>query len=178
MEEKKKKRKELEENLKMGHDIWRPTRRLTWHQIEHLRTLKQTQPDEWSNTKLARFFGISISALVRILRSKFDPPSEVKERQDNTAKEKATNRHAEFKKKFFQSNVGKYKDDEESGITLEGTKATIQGTTDKNIRTGNSTKIDSSWSSSVDERDRTHFRGERNRTNALISRELGVSSNR
>ena len=73
--------------------------------MEHLRTLKSTQPEEWTNTKISKFFGISISAVVRILRSKFEPPQEVKDRQDQKAKEKAQERHAMFKKKLFQPSI-------------------------------------------------------------------------
>jgi len=73
--------------------------------MEHLKSLKMTQPEEWTNTKLSQSFGISVSAVVRILRSNFEPPQEVKDRQDQKAKEQTIERHAMFKKKLFQSFV-------------------------------------------------------------------------
>lgn len=86
---------------KMGHEKWMPSKRLTWYQMDHLKTLKKSQPEEWSNTKLSRCFGISIPAVVRILQSKFEPPMEVKERQDKKARENAKRRQALFKKTLF-----------------------------------------------------------------------------
>lgn len=70
---------------KYGHEIWRPTKRLTHYQMDHLRTLHQEQPDAWPIKKLASTFGISYSAVTRILRSKFEPPPEVQQRQDAKA---------------------------------------------------------------------------------------------
>ena len=70
---------------KYGHEIWRPTKRLTRYQMDHLRTLNQEQPDAWPIKKLASTFGISYSAVTRILRSKFEPLPEVQQRQDAKA---------------------------------------------------------------------------------------------
>ena len=56
---------------KQGHRAWRPTKRLPWHQIEYLRTLRQEDPKEWTHSKLAKQFGISVSAVTRILKSKY-----------------------------------------------------------------------------------------------------------
>ena len=89
---------------KMGHEKWRPDKRLTWYQIDHLKTLKKLQPEEWSNHKLSRQFGISIPAVVRILQSKFDPPTEVKERQDRKSREQTNQRQALFKKTLFSED--------------------------------------------------------------------------
>lgn len=55
---------------KQVHSSWRPTKRLLWHQIEHLRSLRQQDPKEWTHPKLAKQFGISVSAVTRILKSK------------------------------------------------------------------------------------------------------------
>lgn len=87
----------------MGNKKWRPTKRLTWHQIDHLRTLRRNQPAEWSKTKLAHQFGISIPAVNRILKSKFEPTDEVKERQDAKAKEQTIDKRA----KSFELNLSK-----------------------------------------------------------------------
>ncbi len=56
---------------KLGHSAWRPTKRLPWHQIEYLRTLRQEDPEEWTHSKLAKQFGISVSAVTRVLKSKY-----------------------------------------------------------------------------------------------------------
>ena len=85
----------------MGNDKWKPNKRLSWHQIEHLRTLKRMRPQEWPRTKLAQSFGISIPAVSRILRSKFEPSSEIKERQDKRAKEQNMKRREEFLEKLY-----------------------------------------------------------------------------
>eukprot|EP00731_Ephydatia_muelleri_P016369 Em0009g793a len=53
--------------------------------MEHLKTLHSEQPDTWTVPKLATGFGISTSAVTRILRSKFEPSAETKERQDASA---------------------------------------------------------------------------------------------
>jgi len=53
--------------------------------MDHLRTLREEQPDVWPTPKLATTFGISVSAVTRILRSKFEPLPEVLQRQDAKA---------------------------------------------------------------------------------------------
>lgn len=53
--------------------------------MDYLRTLKQEQPEEWTISKLSTSFGVSTSAVLRILKSKWDPPPSVKERQDKRA---------------------------------------------------------------------------------------------
>lgn len=78
--------REYRKKTKLGNDKWQPLKRLSWHQIDHLRTLRHTQPEEWTKSKLARSFGISIPAVNRILKSKFVPSEQVKERQDAKAK--------------------------------------------------------------------------------------------
>ena len=83
---------------KMGHDKWMPSKRLTWYQIDHLKTLKRTQPEDWTNSKLSRYFGISVPAVVKILQSKFEASVEVKERQDKKAREQTKKRQTLFKK--------------------------------------------------------------------------------
>lgn len=71
--------------MKHGHKLWRPKKRLTHHEMDHLRTLREEQPDVWPIPKLATTFGISVSAVTRILRSKFEPLPEVLQRQDAKA---------------------------------------------------------------------------------------------
>lgn len=84
----------------MGNDQWKPNKRLSWHQMEHLKTLKRMRPEEWPRAKLAQSFGISIPAVSRILRSKFEPSEETKERQDKRAKEQNVKRREEFLEKL------------------------------------------------------------------------------
>ena len=57
-------------------------KRLTRSQMDHLRTLHRDFPEEWTVEKLQVRFGVSFSAVKRILRSKFEPSEEVKQRQD------------------------------------------------------------------------------------------------
>ena len=66
---------------------WRPLKRLTRYEMNHMRSLKEVQPEEWTVGKLARKFGVSSGAVKRILRSKFDPSEEVKERQEKRVQE-------------------------------------------------------------------------------------------
>ena len=55
--------------------------------MDYMRTLKREQPEEWNVTKLASSFGVSPAAVVRILKSKFEPTAAVQERQDKRALE-------------------------------------------------------------------------------------------
>lgn len=57
-----------------------------------MRSLRELQPEEWTNDKLARKFGVSASAVKRILKSKFDPRAEIEERQDKKALEQRQKR--------------------------------------------------------------------------------------
>ena len=82
---------------------WKAKKRLTWHQIEHLKTLRQLQPEEWTVGKLSRAFGISSSAVNRILRSKFEPSSEVKKRQDRRAEQQKLERRRRGRRNYFES---------------------------------------------------------------------------
>ena len=71
---------ELAPGKKLGP--WRPLKKLTREEMDQMKGLKQLQPDEWTNSKLAKRFGVSSSAVKRILRSKFDPEPQVEERQE------------------------------------------------------------------------------------------------
>lgn len=93
--------RDLRNKQRMGNEIWKPNKRLSWHQMEHLRTLKRTRPEEWTRVKLAQSFGISVPAVSRILRSKFEPSEEIKERQDKRAKDQNTKRREEFLEKLY-----------------------------------------------------------------------------
>lgn len=79
--------KKHRKSTRHSHDKWNPKKRLLRYQMEHLRTLRYQQPDVWTIPKLAKAFQISRSAVTRILRSKFEPPLEVQERQDAKAKQ-------------------------------------------------------------------------------------------
>ena len=76
-------------------DGWKPKKKLTRYQMDYLRTLKQNYPEGWSVSKLASQFGISSSAVVRILKSKWEPSPEVQEKQDSRALELREQRRQE-----------------------------------------------------------------------------------
>lgn len=77
--------REFRKKQSYGHEQWRPRKRLTWYQIDHLKELRNEQPEKWTPVTLANAFGVSVSSVNRILRSKFEPSPEVKERQDAKA---------------------------------------------------------------------------------------------
>ena len=77
---------------------WNPKRHLTRYQMDHLRTLHSLYPNDWTKKKLATQFGISQTAVYRILHSKFVPSPEVAARQDTRA------RAAKQKRRFSKSN--------------------------------------------------------------------------
>lgn len=54
--------------------------------MEHLRTLRKEFPGHWTIDELSCHFGISYSAVKRILRSKFEPTEDITNRQDRVAK--------------------------------------------------------------------------------------------
>lgn len=76
-------------------DGWKPKKKLTRYQMDYLRTLKQNYPEGWSVSKLAGQFGISPSAVVRILKSKWEPSPEVQKKQDSRALELREQRRQE-----------------------------------------------------------------------------------
>lgn len=86
-------------------------KRLTHEQMDHLRNLKQMQPEEWTNQKLATKFGISIQSVIRILKSKFDASPEIRARQDTKALQQRDKRrekmHQELKRKQDSSELSK-----------------------------------------------------------------------
>lgn len=85
--------KEKRDYERFGHNEWRPKKRLTRYQMNHLKDLHNGSPSEWTITKLSKRFQISHSAIKRILKSKFEPTEEIKNRQDNKAyKNKETRR--------------------------------------------------------------------------------------
>lgn len=88
--------RDLRKRQRLGHDRWRPMKRLTHDQMDHLRHLGQMQPDEWTNEKLAETFGISVSSVVRILKSKFEAPANVRARQDAKARRQRDERREKF----------------------------------------------------------------------------------
>ena len=71
---------------------WRPLKRLSRREMNHMRELKELQPEEWSNERLGRVFGVSGSAVRRILKSRFEPSSEVEERQERRVEEQRRGR--------------------------------------------------------------------------------------
>ena len=71
---------------------WRPSKRLSRYEMDHLRSLRELQPVEWTLGKLSRKFGVSMSAVKRILRSKFEPSVEVEERQEERVQQQRRER--------------------------------------------------------------------------------------
>ncbi len=63
--------------------------------MDYLRTLKQDYPEEWDVKKLASQFGVSSSAVMRILKSRWEPSPEVEEKQDKKAMELKEQRRQE-----------------------------------------------------------------------------------
>ena len=116
--------KELRQKRRMGHEKWQPTKRLTWYQIDHLKTLRTTQPDEWTLKKLADAFGISISAVTRILKSKFVPSDNIKERQDAAAAEQTRKRREIFLQKLgmVQNEDGEEMSGGRRGVQIHGNR--------------------------------------------------------
>ena len=82
---------------------WRPLKRLSRCEMDHMRYLRELQPDEWTHDKLSKMFGVSSSAVKRILRSKFDPSSEVEERQDKKAEEQRLKRKEQLLERIKNS---------------------------------------------------------------------------
>lgn len=50
---------------------WRPTKKLSRDQMEQLRFLNQQLPETHGISRLSKMYGISVEAVVRILKSKF-----------------------------------------------------------------------------------------------------------
>ena len=97
--------RELRRKQRLNHGKWRPKKRLTRYQMTHLKTLKEMQPDEWTNVKLANYFGICVSSVVRILKSKYEPPPEVQERQDARALQQRDERRKKFNEKLSGNSL-------------------------------------------------------------------------
>ncbi len=76
---------------------WRPKKRLTRYQMDHLRALRQEDPDTWTISKLSEVFCVSPVAVKRIMRSKFEPSREVQARQDAKALQQREERRQKFK---------------------------------------------------------------------------------
>ena len=86
--------------------VWQPQKRLTRYQMDYLRTLKQEQPEEWTISKLSTRFGISTSAVLRILKSKWDPPPSVKDRQDKRAIDNREERRRKARERISMDDGG------------------------------------------------------------------------
>ena len=89
--------RERREEERYAHEQWRPRKRLSWYQIDHLKTLHQELPRENSIKQLADKFGISYQAVRRILKSKFEPSPEVQDRQDWQAMKQRKERQSKWK---------------------------------------------------------------------------------
>ena len=103
--------RDFRKKQRRGHNHWQPMKRLTHEQMDHLRNLKQMQPEEWTNQKLATKFGISLQSVIRILKSKFDASPEIRARQDTKALQQRDKRrekmHQELKRKQDSSELSK-----------------------------------------------------------------------
>ena len=77
--------RELRDQQRYSNKQWRPRKRLTRYEIDHLKILHRELPQENTIEKLAIKFSISQQAVRRILKSKFEPTPEIQERQDRKA---------------------------------------------------------------------------------------------
>lgn len=82
---------------------WRPLKRLSRCKMDNMRYLRELQPDEWTHDKLSKMFGVSSSAVKRILRSRFDPSAEVEERQDKKAEQQRLKRKEQLSERIKNS---------------------------------------------------------------------------
>ena len=98
--------RDLRKKQRLGHDRWEPVKRLTHDQMEHLRNLRDMKPEEWTNKKLSEVFGISVSSVVRILKSKFDAPPEVRARQDAKARQQRDERREQVYNQLANKTQG------------------------------------------------------------------------
>ena len=102
--------RDLRKRQRFGHDQWRPAKRLTHDQMDHLRNLRQMQPEEWTNKKLSEKFGISVPSVARILKSKFEASPEVRARQDAKAIQQRDHR----REKLYQELSTRTKDNRQN----------------------------------------------------------------
>lgn len=84
---------------------WTPIKRLSRSQMDHLRMLYRDYPQEWTVEKLQVRFGISFSAVKRILRSKFEPSEDIKQRQDQQVMKQREKRREQNITKFKSSKI-------------------------------------------------------------------------
>lgn len=59
-----------------------PQRHLTWDAMEQIRYLRQELPEEWTVERLAEGFSVSPDVIQRVLRSKFVPSPERRDKQN------------------------------------------------------------------------------------------------
>lgn len=98
------------QKMKLGP--WRPLKRLTRSEMSHMRSLRALQPDEWTTAKLSKTFGVSDSAVRRILRSKFAPSEEVEERQERKVREQRMRRRERHLSDRLSSDTDSKKDED------------------------------------------------------------------
>ena len=84
---------------KQKYKEWRPKKRLTRSEMEHLKHLHSVLPDENSISQLASKFNISAHSVTRILSSKFEPSPAIRERQDKRALEQKEQRKLKWEQK-------------------------------------------------------------------------------
>ena len=80
--------------------------------MDHLKTLHNEY--KWDLKKLQTKFGISHSAVLRILRSKFEPTDEVRQRQDKKAMEMKQERRKENMKRWIEKSNTNFEHNTES----------------------------------------------------------------
>ncbi|RKP14144.1 hypothetical protein BJ684DRAFT_6798, partial [Piptocephalis cylindrospora] len=73
--------RQAEQRVKMDGP-WRPVKRLARSTMEKMRFLNQSMPGKYDVRTLAKEFGLSFEVTRRILRSRFVPPEEVHQRQE------------------------------------------------------------------------------------------------
>ena len=71
-----------------------PSKRISREAMATLRLLRQTDPEHNTIAALARRFGISVEAVVRILKSKYEPSAEALARQETAKKQHSAQRRS------------------------------------------------------------------------------------
>ena len=112
-----------------------PERKLTRYQMDYLRSLRVDFPDLWPLRKLAKHFRISYPAVVKILKSKFQPSEEVAERQDkrtielrNKARFSVNKTHIKEEKRRLMARI-KHSSVRNQGVQTKQTEHSAQSQT-------------------------------------------------
>ncbi|KAI9230235.1 MAG: hypothetical protein DHS80DRAFT_21554 [Piptocephalis tieghemiana] len=102
---------------------WRPVKRLARSTMEKMRFLRQSIPEKYDVATLSKEFGVSFEVARRILRSRYDPSKEVRQRQESRVKDRRMRlaAAASQERKFQVRDEKRQKGDE--GVMGEGKRA-------------------------------------------------------